>query len=579
MGCLQSKPSPTPTPAASAPKASPLALAEARLTAAGLVRQATYWSDSAKLVPACIVQPRTADEVAKAVQILAATKTRFAVRSGGHTQWAGANNIQGGATLDLGALSWTRLSPDGGETADIGPGGLWSDVYAELHRHGRVVAGGREGNVGVAGLILGGGNTFYTPRRGFACDNVEAFEVVLADGTLVTADQHGSYSDLYWALKGGSNNFGVVTNFRMRTLPGSGPVWGGLTFFPKQLTESAIDALADFTENMHKDPDSNLLCFFAYTVSDLTLPLFKDVGIATMSVQVAGVENAAAYQKWQAMTSIQNTCKLTTIPELVSDPAHNLPRGYRNIWFTATLKNDRRITAKAAELHEGLVEELKSHIPDGDFWTQCLFQPLPVIFGQHSLATGGNALGVDRQEHDGVLFLAAAMLKTAEQEAFAYPRVKAWVRAVQDFAQTIEHGNLGWTYLNYADPSQDPLGSYGKANVQRLREVAANMQHYQSKERRLNSSSHGEQIVPRRSVKPQGICTHCGESPVATGKTKCDDCAKKWKARFRLRRRTRSSNVDSAAQIPDDPIQDEPVQDEHHGNEQELMDSVSKEID
>ncbi|KAK8128648.1 hypothetical protein PG984_009756 [Apiospora sp. TS-2023a] len=77
-------------------------------------------------------------------------------------------------------------------------------------------------------------------------------------------DRH-TCSDLYWALKGGSNNFGIVTNFRIKTLPGSGPVWGGLTFYPKQLTEPAIEALADFTENMHKDPDSNLLCFFAYT--------------------------------------------------------------------------------------------------------------------------------------------------------------------------------------------------------------------------------------------------------------------------------------------------------------------------
>ena len=65
------------------------------------------------------------------------------------------------------------------------------------------------------------------------------------------------------------------------------------------------------------------------------------------------------------------------------------------------------------------------------------------------------------------------MLRTPEQEAFARPRVQAWVQAVRDFARTIEHGDLGWTYLNYADPSQDPLGSYGKANVQRLKEVAA----------------------------------------------------------------------------------------------------------
>lgn len=315
MGCLQSKPAPAPAP-------SPLAVAEARLTAAGLEvlhpadaayteRQATYWSDCAKLAPACIVRPRSADEVAQAVRILAATRTRFAVRSGGHTQWAGASNIQGGVTLDLGRLAWTRLRPDG-EAADIGPGGLWGDVYRALHAHGRVVAGGREGNVGVAGLILGGGNTFYTPRRGFACDNVVAFEVVLADGAVVTADRHGGCADLYWALKGGSNNFGIVTNFRMRMLPAGGPVWGGLTFFPKQLTEPALDALADFTENMHKDPDSNLLCFFAYTGTSIHYDRLLGTELETDCVIVSDLTHVNILTPHAILTVPDSPCLKTS---------------------------------------------------------------------------------------------------------------------------------------------------------------------------------------------------------------------------------------------------------------------------
>ena len=104
--------------------------------------------------------------------------------------------------------------------------------------------------------------------------------------------------------------------------------------------------------------------------------------------------------------------------------------------------------------------------------TQCLFQPLPTLYGQNSLAAGGNVMGVERQPHNGVLFLATAMLKTAAQEALAYPKVKAWVESVRDFAQGIDGGLLEWRYLNYADKSQDPLASYGETNIKFLKEVA-----------------------------------------------------------------------------------------------------------
>jgi hypothetical protein len=129
--------------------------------------------------------------------------------------------------------------------------------------------------------------------------------------------------------------------------------------------------------------------------------------------------------------------------------------------------------AKATELHDQLVEELKAFVPDGDFTTQCVFQPLPTLFGQRSVEAGGNAMGVEKQAHDGVLFLATTMMRTPEQEAFAYPKVKAWIEAVKKFASTIEGGNLEWTYLNYADRSQDPIKSYGKESIKKMREVAA----------------------------------------------------------------------------------------------------------
>lgn len=105
-------------------------------------RQSSYWSNCAKrLQPSCIVQPRTAEEVASTVKALVAVGQPFAVRSGGHTHWTGSNNIgEDGVTIDLNLLNFTNYHAET-ETVEVGPGGRWRDVYEELHQYGRVVAG------------------------------------------------------------------------------------------------------------------------------------------------------------------------------------------------------------------------------------------------------------------------------------------------------------------------------------------------------------------------------------------------------------------------------------------------------
>ncbi|KAI8672946.1 hypothetical protein LRP88_02532 [Fusarium phalaenopsidis] len=425
-------------------------------------RQESYWSNSAKINPACIVQPRSPEEVATAVKALVAAGQKFAVRSGGHTNWTGSNNIQDGVTIDLVHLNKTTYNAEA-ETASIGPGCRWRDVYAELNKYGRAVAGGREGNVGVAGLLLGGGNAFFTARQGFSCDNVVSYQVVLANGDIITADKENN-ADLFLVLKGGSSNFGIVTEFTMKAIP-CDKVWGGMTFFPKQVIPGAIEALSAFADNVPNDINSNLVTIFTH------MPDFKDVVVATLYANIAGVEKPPAYEKWLALPEILNTVKMTTISEMAFE--YNIPANYYDTWFTSCFKNDIRIITKASELHDQLVQELKEFIPDGNFITQCLFQPLPALFGQRCVEAGGNVMGVERQKDNGILFLAVVMANTPEQEAFAQPKVQAWIQQVREFAATIDGGNLAWTYLNYADKSQDPLGSYGAENVKKMKDAAA----------------------------------------------------------------------------------------------------------
>lgn len=101
----------------------------------------------------------------------------------------------------------------------------WSDVYTYLQKFELTAAGGRLGPVGVPGLLLAGGVNFYGNQVGFGCDTVVNYEVVLADGSIVEANKT-SHPDLFWALKGGSSNFGIVTWFDLETIK-SAKVWAG----------------------------------------------------------------------------------------------------------------------------------------------------------------------------------------------------------------------------------------------------------------------------------------------------------------------------------------------------------------
>jgi FAD/FMN-containing dehydrogenase len=122
-------------------------------------------------------------------------------------------------------LTTLALSEDH-SSVTLGPGHNWGAVYSYLEAYDLAVAGGRLAPVGVPGLLLAGGINFYGNQHGWSADNVLSYEVVLASGQIVTATGSNN-TDLFWALKGGSNNFGIVTSFTLRTFP-STQVWAGV---------------------------------------------------------------------------------------------------------------------------------------------------------------------------------------------------------------------------------------------------------------------------------------------------------------------------------------------------------------
>lgn len=175
------------------------------------------------------------------------TNCPFAVKGGGHAAFGGASSIEGGVTVTMENFKQVSVSSDK-KTVDVGPGNRWVDVYTALEPYGVGVAGGRMAPVGVPGLVLGGGINFFANKIGWACDNVASFEVVTASGIVVTASPT-SFSDLYWALRGGGSNFGIVTNFKLDSFA-LGKMWGGQRIYAEDKFSAVLDAMYNFATTM-----------------------------------------------------------------------------------------------------------------------------------------------------------------------------------------------------------------------------------------------------------------------------------------------------------------------------------------
>jgi FAD/FMN-containing dehydrogenase len=171
------------------------------------------WNGMIDKRPAAIARCADAADVAHAIRFAREHGLPLAVRGGGHNV-AGTASVDDGLVIDLSAMRGVRLDPSR-RTVHVQGGATWADVDAVTVPLGLATPGGVVSETGVAGLALSGGVSHQRRRDGMTVDNLVSAEVVLADGTRVraSADEH---QDLYWALKGGGGNFGVVTSFELR---------------------------------------------------------------------------------------------------------------------------------------------------------------------------------------------------------------------------------------------------------------------------------------------------------------------------------------------------------------------------
>jgi FAD/FMN-containing dehydrogenase len=207
------------------------------------------WNGAVHRRPAVIARCQGGADVAAAVRFARRRGLDIAVRGGGHNV-AGTAVCDDGVVIDLSAMRGVSVDP-GGRTALVQGGALWGDVDRRTQVHGLATTGGIVSHTGVGGLTLGGGIGWLMRKHGLSVDNVVEAEVVTAEGELVRASAT-EHPDLFWALRGGGGNFGVVVSFRFALHPVGPTVLAGPVFWA---AEDTADVLRFYRELVAHAPD------------------------------------------------------------------------------------------------------------------------------------------------------------------------------------------------------------------------------------------------------------------------------------------------------------------------------------
>lgn len=339
--------------------------------------------------------------------------------------------------------------------AYVGAGASWLDVYATLDPLNKTVAGGRNGAVGVGGLTLGGGISYFSPQAGFTCDTVVNFEVVLADGKLTSVNST-HHPDLFRALKGGGNNFGLVTRIDLATISYTQILGGGLAnnisdrnavfqAFTNIAGSADYDAHASIVTGLVFNSSAKswvLSSTPAYTLPDLTPPV---------------------YQELFAVPNISDTLHLTNLSTFATETA-TPPLNW--LFYTGTYG----VSASLLEQVFGIANETVYDF-DVEPWVlwDMAFEPLPTKFLAHS--AGNDSLGTSPEDGNGVILLLSALWPDSASNEVVHAKATELMSKVNGAASDM--GLLKrFVYTNYADWSQHPLESYGEDEVRFMQRTA-----------------------------------------------------------------------------------------------------------
>lgn len=401
--------------------------------------------------PGAIVRCMDAADVKKAVDVARERHLLVAVRSGGH-DYAGNSMCEDGVVIDLSAMNAVTVDAHA-RTVRVGPGARWADVDHAAQAQGLVTVGGTVSTVGVAGFTLGGGLGHLSRKYGLALDNLLSADVVTAAGEVLRASDREN-SDLFWGLRGGGGNFGIVTSLELRLHELTNDVLAGQIIHP---FEAAADVLRFYRSFMNGAPD-DVQCY-AFFLRIPPIPAFPDDvhGKVVIDLVVAHAGESAAEAE-QALAPLRG------FGAPILDTVAPVPYATLQQAFDAGMGGGSRWYSKAhylRDLTDEAIDTILSHVAalPGEFTTAYL---------------GGEGGAIARVDRDATAF-------PHRDAPFSLHIFPGWSDAADDdgmidwarkFHAAMNRYATGGVYVNLlgGDEPEGPRSAYG-ANYKRLSEL------------------------------------------------------------------------------------------------------------
>jgi FAD/FMN-containing dehydrogenase len=398
--------------------------------------------------PAVVVRCACTADVAAAVVFARRARLPVAVRCGGHSV-AGLSTCDGGVLIDLSGLKRIEVDP-GERTAVAGGGVLWGEFDAATQRHALHTPGGRVTTTGIGGFTLGGGYGWTSSKYGLACDNLISAEVVLADGRIVGASEREN-EDLFWGIRGGGGNFGVVTAFKYRLHPLGPMVLAGLALWPIDQATRIMRAWRDHADNSPNELSTAAAILTAPLEDFVPSHLRGQVAFALAGMYVGDPAEGARF--FQPLKDLAPTLDLIQpMPyvtfQAILDPT--APKGYRSYWRGEYLKR----------LSDDVIEAFIGQGPALVAASKPLSQVIMFRIGQGVSAVADDATAFSHRDAD-YLFHPISMWVQPEDDQRLISDNRAFCESMRPFT-------TGGAYLNFT-PEDRVRDAFGAAKYERLR--------------------------------------------------------------------------------------------------------------
>jgi FAD/FMN-containing dehydrogenase len=399
--------------------------------------------------PAVIARCASTADVVAAVNVAREHGLVVAVRSGGHS-FSGFSTCDDGVVIDLCGLKSVTVDPQI-RTARAGGGVLWGEFDAATQAHGLHTPGGRVTTTGLGGFTTGGGYGWTSSKFGLACDNLISAEVVLADGRVVRASEH-EHADLFWGIRGGGGNFGIVTEFEFR-LHRLGPiVLAGLAMFPVGRAPEVLRRWRDWADAAPDELSTGCAVILA-PPEEFVPPELRGQPVLGIPVLYVGDPEAGA-------AAVQPLRDLGPAVDHIGPMPYTAFQAVLDPLAPWDLGGFYARGEYLPELSDAAIDVFLAHAADLVTLSPPFSQMIIFRIGQGVAGVPGDATAFSHRDANYLFHPISAWLDPADAERM--------IVATRAFAAAMQPFGTGASYLNFTHEADRVRDAYGDATYARL---------------------------------------------------------------------------------------------------------------